>query len=181
MTGLPKSGADERRSQPQSYYGVLRSTFPFGNITNQTPIRGIVYLTPFSVPQRMILNQVFVQIATATGTMRFGIYGDVSNSPATGTKLFDSGNVGLSTVHTEATVTYIADPGQYWLGITFSTNSAAFVRSSGFAWTTSSDASFSYRAGSLASDTISLPDPCPASVTIPTAGNALFPFFITVT
>lgn len=178
--GLPKSGSDERRSQPQAYYHVLKMLQSEYTITTQATIRGQVYLVPFNVPQRMTLNKLFMLFTTPSGTARFAIYKDAGDTPATGTKVYDSGNIGIATT-TQATVTYLADPGQYWLATTCATNAAVIQRGNGNVWIPFCSASFSYASNfSLSNETRStaLPTTCP-TVSIPVVSNLIA--YLTVT
>src|SRR3990167_7168390 len=148
MPGSPKSGNDERRGQPQAYYGII---YPQASImgarNNQVCVRGMVYLTSFQVPQAMTIQKIFQTTNNQSGTTRFAIYDDNENTPQGGDKLLDTGNMGTGGGgRTSATLAYIATPGTYWMAVTFSTNLVQFHRSDGIAWTDFISATFSYRA-----------------------------------
>ena len=118
----------------------------------------------------MTISKVFFPINSGTGTCRFALYADAGDTPLGGTKAWDSGNIGAATI-TSATVNYVAEPGLHWFASTFSTNLIQTVRG----WTTAmatapTHGTFSYRAGSLASNTIALPSSAPGftpSVNVP--------------
>jgi len=169
---LPKSGRDDRRSQPQGYHRVIRPQQSLMGTSTLTSVRGVVYFQPFEIHERVTIQKIYLIPSTPSGTIRFAIYDDNGDTPAGGTKLYDSGNIGAAT-RTSATVNYVADPGLYWLAETTSTNTNVFTRGNAQNWTPFSSGSFSYRAGSLASNTIPLPDPCPA-VNMPISTTAVF-------
>lgn len=172
MPGLPKSGSDERRSQPQSYYRVLAPKTAIFSFTGSSATRGMVYLLPFEVPQRMTINKFSLPIVTGGGSgysTRAALYLDNGDTPVGGSKVADSGNVGVNAL-TSGTFAYNANPGMYWLAITFSTNAVQYARAASLQSVTSfCGASFSYASGfsgSLYTKSTALPSTCPA-VTIP--------------
>src|SRR5438552_4206021 len=77
------------RIQQPTFVRTISPNYP-GSNTTLAAIRGQVYLQPFYVPQRMTLNKIFLLSNTNSGTVRFAVYADVSDSPNTGTKLVDS-------------------------------------------------------------------------------------------
>src|SRR3990167_9778530 len=98
MTGLPKSGNDERRSQPQNFLRLIRPSLTVGSQTGFSTTRGMVYLQPFEIIQRMTISKVFFPINSGTGTCRFALYADAGDTPLGGTKAWDSGNIGAATI-----------------------------------------------------------------------------------
>ena len=134
-------------------------------------------MVPIEFPQRLTIDKVFLVLGTASGTLRFVMYKDSSDTPQGQTKVFDTGNIGAA-ARTSATVSASVDPGQYWIGVTCSTSAATIRIGSGVAWTPFVGATFSYRAGSLASNTIAPSDTCP---TVTITQTVPVEFFTTVT
>jgi len=166
--GIPKSG-EQRQGTPTVYARVIHpSPEPIGAVGAQSSTRGRVYLIPFDVPDGTI-EKVYVPLnSIGGGAVRFALYQGSSDSPQGQTKLADTGNVGGGVPGNVASATfnYAVSAGQYWLAMTCSTSAVAYLV--GFARQVNRfcSATFSYRAGSLASNTIALPSPCP-TVTIP--------------
>ncbi len=152
------------RIQPSVYQNLIVPLHSISAPNNLAPVRGIVYLQPFEVRQRGTLTKLTMPFVNVAGTVRFAIYQDTANTPVGGTKVWDSGNIGVGFT-TGATVSYLATPGQYWLATTCSTSIGVNIyRSSSINVSWFVSATFSYQAGfagALYTKSTSLPSSCP--------------------
>src|SRR5205823_6197007 len=83
------------KQYPQTqYWRLLGPMGQVSSISTQAAVRGMIYLTAFQVPQRMTIQKVYLNMNGVSGTVRFGLYADNTDTPAGGTKVADTGNVG---------------------------------------------------------------------------------------
>ena len=142
------------RQYPQTQsYAILTPQSGYTFSANLPVVRGQVYLVPIPIPQKLTIQKTFFAVNSGVGVGRFVLYADNGNTPVGGNKVWDSGNIGMTSVRNAATAAYVSNPGLIWLGVTFSTNAIQIKTLGGTYWTDFGSATFSYRAGTLASGT----------------------------